>query len=271
MKSPYPTATIFDETINYWQEIAEARPTDKQVNFVKEKIEGSGLVLDLGCGNGRHTIPLSKAGYDIIGLDVSKRLLQAAKQKATAAGTKVTLVRADMRCLPFSAETFTSVISLDTSFGYFPSRDDAQRTLGEIDRTLSGNGVLLLDVFNREHIVKHHTKRLTSTLQPILSRLLIYSPFLAGMFKWREFPSFCMQQHRSVMENGLKLRDIWIFREKRTGKLLFAQHVVWLYSYRDLESELWKAGFQNLDVFGNYEGVDYGEDTDRLIVISHKK
>ena len=65
MKSPSLTTKFFDGISGYWAEIADARPTKEQVNFVKEKISDAGLVLDLGCGNGRHAILLSKAGYNL--------------------------------------------------------------------------------------------------------------------------------------------------------------------------------------------------------------
>jgi ubiquinone/menaquinone biosynthesis C-methylase UbiE len=34
------------------------------------------LVLDLACGTGRHSIPLSNEGYNMVGLDVSLNLLK---------------------------------------------------------------------------------------------------------------------------------------------------------------------------------------------------
>jgi SAM-dependent methyltransferase len=270
VKSPSETISLFDEICNYWEEIADSRPTQEQVNFVKEKIDPSGLFLDLGCGNGRHTVPLSKTGYCVIGLDVSPCLLQAAKQKAIDIGKKATLVRADMRHLPFRTKTFTAVISLDTSFGYVPTHDSVQQILGEIAQTLTGNGVFLLDIFNQERVLQLYSKNFFFRLRPFLFRLIAHFSFLRRLSRWREYSSFWMLQQRSVVENGNRLRDIWVFRDKRTGKVSLAEHAVWLYSLKDLDALLLKAGFQIQDVYGNYERAEFRKDSNRLIVISHK-
>ena len=252
----------------YWVEIADARPTEEQVNFVKEKISAGGLVLDLGCGNGRHAIPLSKAGYNLVGLDFSLHLLQAAKQKAAESGTKVAFVRADMNYLPFRDRTFTAIISLDTSLGYFPQQNEAIQMFREAARTLTRNCVLLLDVFNLEYMLQQYSKTCSANVKPLYFRLLTCFPFLAGLFKWREYRSFYLLQQRSVTENGDKLVDTWVFRDKKTGKITLAQHVVWLYSFSGLEALLRKVGFRMEESYGSYEGAAYESDSKRLIVVS---
>jgi ubiquinone/menaquinone biosynthesis C-methylase UbiE len=78
-KDQRPTGEVFEEISSYWTEIADALDTEKQVNFVKSNLNSSGLILDLGCGSGRHAVQLSRIGYEIVGLDFSPRLLRIAK------------------------------------------------------------------------------------------------------------------------------------------------------------------------------------------------
>jgi SAM-dependent methyltransferase len=42
--------------------------------------------LDLGCGDGTTAVPLAQAGADVTGIDISRNLLAAARQRAAAAG-----------------------------------------------------------------------------------------------------------------------------------------------------------------------------------------
>lgn len=262
--------TFFDEISGYWTEIADARETKKQLNFVKKHIAQLGVVLDLGCGNGRHTIPLAKAGYEVVGLDISPRLLQNARNRAAEAGAKAEFVRSDMRCLPFRSETFSAVVSLDNSFGYFPTEEDALRTLKETTRTLSQKGLLTLDVFNREHMLQRHSTRKRLELPFLLFNIVKRFPKIGRLFRWREYPSFYMIQQRSLTKNGDELRDVWLFCDKKTGKVTVATHVVQLFSLAHAKALLVASGLTAESIHGNYDGSEYTANSDRLILISRK-
>ena len=160
MKRQLPNPNVFDEISGYWSEMSDVRSTQKQVNFVIKHVERSGSVLDLGCGNGRHAVTLAKAGYEVVGLDISLRQLQKAQNKAAEAKIDLQIVRADMLQLPFHTGTFSLVASLDTSFGYFSNEADAIQTLQEATRVLSQDGLLILDIFNRERMLQRHFKSL---------------------------------------------------------------------------------------------------------------
>ena len=58
-----------------WAEIADQNQTEKQVKFIRNILKLQGIILDVACGTGRHAIPLSKEGYDVVGLDISPNLL----------------------------------------------------------------------------------------------------------------------------------------------------------------------------------------------------
>ncbi|MGD0996319.1 MAG: class I SAM-dependent methyltransferase [Candidatus Bathyarchaeia archaeon] len=108
--------SVFDEMGVYWAEIADQNSTERQTQFIKNTLKENGLVLDLACGTGRHLIPLSKEGYNMVGLDISLNLLKIAKNR----WSHIQLVRGDTRCLPFKAGAFSATVSMDTSFGYLP-------------------------------------------------------------------------------------------------------------------------------------------------------
>lgn len=117
-------------------------------------------VLDLCCGNGRHSAEIAQRGARVVGLDRSMDLLDVATRRGEA---DVNWVRADMRCLPF-AEAFDLVVNLFTSFGYFESDQDDRSVLSEIDRVLNPGGLAVLDIMNASRVrttlvPESHTKR----------------------------------------------------------------------------------------------------------------
>jgi SAM-dependent methyltransferase len=62
-----------------------------------------GPVLELGCGTGRVTLPLGRAGVEVVGIDRSVAMLDRARTRVRRAklGALVRLVRGDIRYLPF--------------------------------------------------------------------------------------------------------------------------------------------------------------------------
>jgi SAM-dependent methyltransferase len=270
LKREFPTGALFDEISSYWEEIADANATEKQVNFVKKHVAAVGLVLDLGCGNGRHAVAMGKSGYDMVGLDVSLHLLETAKTKAAQAGVRLGLVRAYMRFLPFQSCTFSAVVSLDSSFGYLPSEEEDLKSFGEVARTLAAGGFVLVDVFNRDRIVQRYGKKLVFGFWSRFFGLLPKLPWLAGLFRWREYPSFWLLQKRSAnAESGL-LRDLWVFRDKKTGKITVTEHIIRLYGFSQLKTLVERAGLRVLKTFGNYEREEYKLVSSRLILIAVK-
>jgi SAM-dependent methyltransferase len=75
------------------------------------KREGAKRVLDLGCGAGRHSILLGKAGFQVVAIDISETALRILEGRLkTAFIDNVTLVRHDMLELPFTDDYFDGVI-----------------------------------------------------------------------------------------------------------------------------------------------------------------
>jgi ubiquinone/menaquinone biosynthesis C-methylase UbiE len=85
-----------------------ARRLAASERFYREAAKpAQGRVLELGCGSGRRTIPIAPQGSEIVALDLSRAMLDAARAQASAAGVEVQWVAGDMRRLdlpgPFAA------------------------------------------------------------------------------------------------------------------------------------------------------------------------
>jgi SAM-dependent methyltransferase len=66
-------------------------------------VHAAGPVLELGCGTGRVSLPLARAGVPLVGIDRSEPMLARARARVRRAGLRhaVRLVRGDIRFLPF--------------------------------------------------------------------------------------------------------------------------------------------------------------------------
>jgi ubiquinone/menaquinone biosynthesis C-methylase UbiE len=76
-------------------------------------LQQEGPVLELGCGTGRISIPLAKAGVSLVGIDRSDAMLARARRRVIRSRltSRAHLLRGDIRALPFRAETFPLVMA----------------------------------------------------------------------------------------------------------------------------------------------------------------
>ncbi len=55
--------------------------TEREAAIVDEYFAEPGRVLDVGCGTGRTTRPLADRGHDVVGIDVSERMVAQARER----------------------------------------------------------------------------------------------------------------------------------------------------------------------------------------------
>jgi SAM-dependent methyltransferase len=94
---------------------------------VRKWIKQSRVVLDVGCGTGRMTSFLSEMGFEVVGVDISKSMLDVAKSRVAGAD----LVRATANALPFVDKSFDTNVSI---WGCLCHVEDPYFAIGEIVR-----------------------------------------------------------------------------------------------------------------------------------------
>jgi SAM-dependent methyltransferase len=88
--------------------------------------EGSGRLLDLGCGTGAYSGALAELGWNVTGVDVSEDMLRRARERG------VDVVRSDAKALPFEDASFDAAVSIFTHSDF----DDFPAALHEVARVL---------------------------------------------------------------------------------------------------------------------------------------
>ena len=106
-----------------------------------------GPVLELACGSGRLTLPLARGGREVVGLDVSPAMLDAARVKAVRAGLEVRWVRGDMETFDLNGRFGLILVSCN-SLGHLTEPDALDRALRRIREHLAPGGLFAFDVVN---------------------------------------------------------------------------------------------------------------------------
>jgi ubiquinone/menaquinone biosynthesis C-methylase UbiE len=95
-------ADIYDRTRGLPSEAME-----KLIKTMSAELKDCKRILDVGVGTGRFAEPLQKAGFDIVGIDISKKMMIKAKGKGVQ-----NLLLADATSIPFMDKVFDAAISV---------------------------------------------------------------------------------------------------------------------------------------------------------------
>jgi ubiquinone/menaquinone biosynthesis C-methylase UbiE len=217
-----------------------------------------GPVLELGCGTGRVSRPLARGGVALVGIDRSAAMLARAEQRARAlgrnAGGSLTLVRGDIRALPFRARRFSMVLA---PYGVLQSllRDaDLAATLDSVARVLARRGTFGIDL-------------------------------VPDVPSWREYDNRVQLRGRAA--GGAHLTLIESVRQDRRRRLTaFEQRYVERRGRRNIEhrfsltfrtlsvkqmtSRLERAGFVVDAVLGDYQGRPWDARADVWIILARR-
>jgi SAM-dependent methyltransferase len=108
-----------------------------------------GPILEVACGTGRVMLPLARAGYDVVGVDVSPAMLAIAREKLGRAGLseRTELVQTDALELRLGRQFPLAIVALN-SFGHFLEEGEPEQALVRIREHLRPGGLVALDLTN---------------------------------------------------------------------------------------------------------------------------
>ena len=193
-------------------------PSDSVVRWVKRNIPAGGVVLDNGCGAGRHLVFLAREEYVPYGIDYSKSGIDCAWTRMVNEGFEVfanNIVLSSCTELPFADAFFDGVISYGVL--YYLSIDEINKAIGEIFRVLKRGGKSLLYI------------RTTEDYR--------YNPSESN----KDDCFSCIVQEKNInrsayKENGMEMR---FFNKMQVMRLLCNYH------YSDLEINTERIGYDN--------------------------
>jgi len=208
--------------------------TREQADFLASFFVKGGRILDVPCGDGRIARELVARGFEVTGVDVTKALLER--------GEGFRREERDMRDLPWEAE-FDGACNMWGSFGYF-SDEENERFARAVARCLRPGGVFVID---------------THCLEGLLPR---YQEFGASRVK-----DVLMVEERKLDLETSRIEVDWTFVR---GQEVDRRHSsIRLYSLRELEDLLRRAGFVAFETFGSLKREPFKPGT-RLYLVARR-
>jgi ubiquinone/menaquinone biosynthesis C-methylase UbiE len=106
----------WDERADFWnqnsQEMWDEGSRSTIIPFLQRYVSSSSRVLDAGCGDGYGSYKLSRQGYNVIGVDLSKQMVEKANGRIS--GETLRFVQGDLVNLPFQSEEFDAVMAINS-------------------------------------------------------------------------------------------------------------------------------------------------------------
>ena len=240
---------FFDDLyLRVYQPLEAPEQVRREVDFIVKALDlpAGAKVLDLCCGQGRHSLELARRGFQVVGVDLSEALLYAARKRAESEGLSVTFLHCDMREIDF-ADEFDAVINMFTSFGYLESEAEDEKVLGKVAQALKSGGKFLLDVVNRDRLIRDFQAR-----------------------EWHAADEgWLVLEERTFDHLSGRMETRWVC-VARDGVRYERLSSVRLYTASELRTMLERAGLKVTNLFGDYDGSPYSWDSQRLIVVACK-
>lgn len=222
---------------------------------LKERgLADGGAILDAPCGIGRHAVHLARFGYKVAGIDLSPLYIERANhfREKLKLQERLELTVGDLQKVgeTYKGRSFDAAINMWQSLGYWSEETDVS-ILRQFHDLATDDGLLVVDVLNRDNIVKYMTN--------------------FGLTRHDDGT----EQHevRRLNYETSQLQLVWDFYN-RTGNDLKHRSTMKVqfrvYSLHELRDLLQKAGWRPVEEFGSFTLDSVSPERKRLITVSSK-
>lgn len=217
------------------------------VSVLKEYGIHSGVICDLGCGTGKMTRLLAKAGYDMIGVDLSEDMLAI----ASGQNEEGILYLCQDMCELELYGTAKAMVSVCDSINYLLEEDEIVWTLQSVNRYLEPGGIFIFD-FNT--VYKYET---------VLGDTTICENREEGSFIWENYYD---------EESMINEYDLTLFVKEPSGLYRKEEenHFQRAYSLETIRELVKKSGLKLLHIYDAFTHEPAREDSERVYVICQR-
>lgn len=247
------SSPVWHEDDMFWEALEAVLFPSEKIKIAGEEVEqllslasveDGARVLDIPCGIGRHAVEFATRGFEVTGVDVTEPYLDTAAERAAEVDTNVEFVHADMREFR-RPEAFDLVVNVYTSFGYFENRADDERAARNFYESLRSGGRLVMSLASKEVLARDFKER-----------------------TWTESDGVYLLEEHEVKDDWSWMENRWVVVVDGDFREYSVSHR--LYSAYELSELLRSVGFNEVSIYGSFEGADFDEGAERLVVVAKR-
>jgi SAM-dependent methyltransferase len=201
-------------------------------------------ILDLCCGFGRISAELARMGYAVTGVDITESYLKTAREEASYENLDIEYINADARDF-VRPLFFDAVVNLYISFGYFSDQKDDLLLLRNAYQSLKKGGCIIIETLGKEIAVRDFVEA-----------------------EWFERAGFTVLTEYEALDSWTFLKNRWILL--KDGERLEKTFTQRLYSASELRAILMEAGFDKVEIYGDWDESPYDRKAAKLIAVGRK-
>ncbi len=150
MESKQWYQSLFENYANKYESECFTQGTIGECDFLEKEFSFNKQlrILDVGCGTGRHSIELTKRGYNLLGIDLSENMLEKAKLNAKNADLTIEFQKQDARNLPFIKEFDCAIMLCEGGFPLMETDELNFAILKSISNSLKDNSKFIFTTLN---------------------------------------------------------------------------------------------------------------------------
>ncbi len=253
-------------TLDLWRQAIPEKQTKTEAEFLTKVLncKAGAHLLDVPCGNGRLSFEVAKRGYQVTGIDISRKFIEEAQESidrvrtgppATAGGSdlavgtnstaRINFILGDMRSI--GAESiYDGAFCFGNSFGFMPYADMEKFLLG-VARALKARGRFVVNTgMAAESVLPHFEEQSCHEIGDIITTI---------------------KERYNVEESCIDSE--YIFERNGQKESRFAKH--WIYTTAEIQRMLERAGFKIIELYGSLKCEPFKLGKQELFVVSEAR
>ena len=230
-----------------------------ELNLLTEwAIKQGGPIIDLACGTGRMTIPLAKKGFELIGVDLHRGMLEHAKRKAENLVIQIKWLVQDCTVLQLE-EKSPFMFMVGNSFQHFHTNKQQNLVLRSIHSHLETDGILVFGIRfpTAEELLQPSTEEYWKTYIDTIENKEV------KVYTISNYNPLEQIQHYTTIRKYMDKGNV--VKERRTNISL-------RYTYpKEMERLLFENGLDILHVYEDWNKSLLSKDSDEMIYVCKKR
>jgi SAM-dependent methyltransferase len=228
-----------------WRKCIRPEQTRAEADFLEKTLGKKTRLLDVPCGNGRHSLELARRGCQVTGVDISEEFIAEAIAQAKALRVRAEFIPGDVRRLSLRSE-FDGAFCMGNSFGYFEFPDMIAFVRG-VARALKPGGRFVIE-----------TGAVAESLLPALHER-----------QWYQVDEilFAIENRYLAEISCLETEATFV----RDGKREVRKWWHWVYTVGEIRRLLEQVGLVTRNVFGSHDGRPFKLGDPLSLMVAEKR